>query len=455
MCMLSCEAFAWRVKEKLYACIGLLDLNKNQFLSDPEKDFTRNRKLPFQECVKFILRMGSGALQNELLEYFDYDDETPYKSAFCQQRAKIHPDAFMRLFFDFTALLREEPEMQKTWKGFTVVGCDGSDINIAFNPADKETFIENGVKKGYNQLHLNVFYDILNGIYLDAILEPDRKSHERFACITMLDRWNTFPHHNPLLLMADRGYEGYNVFAHVMNNKQKMIIRLKDEDSNGILSVWDFSEDRRENGEFDTRIHTILTWKQTNEIKAQRGKYTYVPKSHFDFFDDDNPYYEIDVRIVCIKTDEGKFEYLITNLDEDEASLEELSTLYHLRWKVEGSFLTLKETLDLEKFHAKKREYIEQEAWARLVVFNFCGSIANCVPVPDQSEGHKRKHDQQVNFATAASICLEYMKEKTKVTNPCKVIQKYLEPIRPGRSYPRNMNKKKGAEAFVHRSAYV
>lgn len=40
-----------------------------------------------------------------------------------------------------------------------------------------------GDHKGYNQLHLNAFYDALNGIYADCVLEPDRKSHERAAFI--------------------------------------------------------------------------------------------------------------------------------------------------------------------------------------------------------------------------------------------------------------------------------
>jgi hypothetical protein len=40
--------------------------------------------------------------------------------------------------------------------------------------------------------------------------------------------------------MADRGYEGYNLFAHLLKSDQKFIIRLKDDDSNGIISTYEF-----------------------------------------------------------------------------------------------------------------------------------------------------------------------------------------------------------------------
>ena len=45
--------------------------------------------------------------------------------------------------------------------------------------------------------------------------------------------------------------------------------------------------------------------------------------------------------------------------------------LYGLRWGIETSFRELKHVLGAKNFHAKEREYIEMEIWARLILYNF------------------------------------------------------------------------------------
>ncbi len=140
----------------------------------------------------------------------------PTKSAFCQQRAKVSSEAFQFLFHFFTERLMEL-DAPKTFRGYRLLACDGSDINIPYNPLDLETYHQNADKKGYNQLHPNAFFDILNGIYTDCVLEPDRKCHERAAFNVMVDRYKPTV---PAIIMADRGYEGYNVFAHLIQSGQ-------------------------------------------------------------------------------------------------------------------------------------------------------------------------------------------------------------------------------------------
>ncbi len=69
-----------------------------------------------------------------------------------------------------------------------------------------------------------------------------------------------------------------------------------------------------------------------------------------------------------------------------------IKELYHLRWGVETSFRELKYTIDLVHFHCKKRNYIEQEAWARLIVYNFCEAITRHISVTRQTgQGNRTK----------------------------------------------------------------
>lgn len=58
-----------------------------------------------------------------------------------------------------------------------------------------------------------------------------------------------------VIVIADRGYESYNVFAHIEQKGWKYAIRVKDIMSNGILSAIKLPD----KDEFDVNIHKILT----------------------------------------------------------------------------------------------------------------------------------------------------------------------------------------------------
>jgi len=52
----------------------------------------------------------------------------------------------------------------------------------------------------------------------------------------MCDMIDRYPGHSKTLFIADRGYENYNIFAHVQENGMFYLIRAKDITSNGIVS---------------------------------------------------------------------------------------------------------------------------------------------------------------------------------------------------------------------------
>lgn len=77
----------------------------------------------------------------------------------------------------------------------------------------------------------------------------------------MIDRYND----TSAIFIADRGYENYNIFAHVEHKGMYYLIRVKDITSNGITSKLTMLP---KNGEFDEWVNVTLTKKQTNEVKA-------------------------------------------------------------------------------------------------------------------------------------------------------------------------------------------
>ena len=61
------------------------------YVVDPERDFTRNRKLDLAFVLTSQLCMGNMGLQNELLKKFNNSCEAPRASALNQRLKKVQP----------------------------------------------------------------------------------------------------------------------------------------------------------------------------------------------------------------------------------------------------------------------------------------------------------------------------------------------------------------------------
>jgi len=164
------------------------------------------------------------------MEYFKYDINAATSSTFVQQRDKILPEAFEFLFHKFTNAF----DKLKTFDGYRLLAVDGSDLNIFHNPENTDSYFQSKPeRKGFNQVHINAMYDVCNRLYVDSIIQPGRKENEYRALTDMVDRSEISSN---VIVLADRGYESYNVFAHIEKKRWNYVIRVKDICSNGILS---------------------------------------------------------------------------------------------------------------------------------------------------------------------------------------------------------------------------
>ena len=418
------------VKRKLMSIIADMALRKEEFVRNPATDFTRNRKLSFEETIKFMLSMGGGSLKKELLEHFNYNTTTATSSAFVQQRNKILPEAFQFLLCEFTHSMKHF----MTYQGYRLVAVDGSDLHIPHDPSNKQTYSQSYPDaKGFNLLHLNAMYDLCNKVYLDARIQPFRKQNEFKALNDMVD--DSALEDEKVLIIADRGYQSYNVFAHIEQKGWKYLIRVKDFSHNSIVSSLGLSA----NGEIDQQLTRILTRKQTKEVKSKPDIYKFLPSnSTFDYLDPVGcPYYTMSFRVIRVKIDENSFQTFITNLEPEDFGMEQIRELYRMRWGIETSFRELKHTIGLVNLHSKKVECIYQEIFARIVMYNFCGIITLHVVIQQKS----RKHGYQANYSMAMSICRHFFKIPDKAHPPDieALIQKHILPIRQDRTNPRKI----------------
>ena len=419
-------------------------------VSNPKTDFSRNRKIPYEKMILSLLTMEGASLSNELLRQFGYGLNTATSSAFVQQRKKILPEAFASLFHDFIAATYSNDN----YKGYKLLAVDGSDIQIATNLNDKDSLFQTaeGIKP-YNLLHLNALYNLKSHTYEDAVIFKRKEAGENKALTEMVDR-STLP--GNVIVVADRGYEAYNNMAHIQGKGWFYLIRVKDfnQYSSGILHGLELPDTE----EFDEYIDLKLTRKQTNEMKKlfeQRNRYRRIAHNKtFDYLpvksrkSDPAVLYHLPFRIVRFPISEGSYEVVVTNLDTDEFPADSLKQLYGMRWGIETSFRDLKYTAGLLHFHSKKVEYILQEIFARLIMYNFSELITSHVVI----EKKDRKYEYKVNFSVAVHICREFLLSINIPPDIESLIARYITPIRPGRSGPREM-KVKQAISFMYRIA--
>ena len=429
-----------KVTDSLSNLISELSENPTLFLKNPQKDFTRNRKIDFKTLIGITMNSGGGTMSKELLDYFDFDVNTPTVSAYTQQRSKVLPEAFEYLFKTFT---KENLPSQNKYHGFRLIACDGCNLSIATNPNDPETAWKNNQFGGVmNKFHLNAFYDVFNRIYTDVLIQTASEYNEARACITMLKKSTM----NNVILVADRGYENYNVMAHTINKGWKFVIRIKDINSNGIASALVLPK----SNEFDTDI--TLTFSRKNTKATRQAGYKWMPANQmFDFLPPKSEKtYTLSFRIVRFPIGEDSYEVIVTNLDRFQFSAENIKEIYHLRWGIETSFRELKYAIGLTSFHARKPDYIKQEIYARLLLYNYCELITTHI-VNQMKNKDKTK---QVNFTVAIYICREYLRQKRNIRPPdvIKLIEKHILPVRPGRKYPRKV-KPQASVSFLYRVA--
>ena len=438
------------VKDLLIGIINKQKQDLTGLVCNPNVDFSRNRKIPYENMILSLLTMEGTTLTNELLRQFGGSATTATSSAFVQQRKKILPIALESLFHDFAAQTFREDN----YNGYKLLAVDGSDIQIPTNLNDEHSlFITKEGVKPYNLLHLNALYNLLTHTYEDAIVFKRKEAFENKALTEMVDR-STIK--GKVIVIMDRGYEAYNNMAHIQEKGWFYLIRVKDfgQHKTGILHGLDLPD----TAEFDEYIDLNLTRKQTNEMKKLfQKKNEYRKIAHNKTFDylpskskksDATVLYHLPFRIVRFPISDNSYEVVVTNLDATEFPPDSLKKLYGMRWGIETSFRDLKYTIGLLHFHSKKVEYILQEIFASLIMYNFSELITSHVVI----EKGTRKYEYKVNFSVAVHICREFLLKVNIPPDIESLIARYITPIRPGRSRPREM-KVKQAISFMYRVA--
>lgn len=427
--------FHLKLKEILNDSIQKVCSDINSFVYNPEKDFSRVRKLPADQVISYLISQGGSSTKCEWLDFFQLSPETPTVSALSQRRSQLKAEAFEAVFHEFVASsLKLETENHDSQ--YQYIAADGSTISFSSLPrfASDEYYVSEGHSaSGFYSMHINAFYDLNRHVYTNALIQPAHQKDEFSAFCKLVDSHVSIPD-TKTIFIGDRGYCSYNNMAHVIEKGQHYLFRTKDRNSKGLIHNFDFPD----TDEFDMTVNVILTRSHRKSIKIQNGAYRrYVDRdASFDYIKyGSDATYNLAFRIVRFAISENTYECVVTNLPEKDFPSEKIKGIYNSRWGIESSFRKLKYTIGLSFYHSYKPDFVKQEIWAKLIAYNATELLVNQAVISQ----NKRKYAYAVNFTLAAHICRIYLRLFTKIDSidVMTLIKKELIPVRPDRKFPR------------------
>lgn len=72
----------------------------------------------------------------------------------------------------------------KLYNGYRLLSIDGSDLRLPSDKRESFSYIRNDeITKGYNLLHLDALYDVLQHVYIDASIQSKIGMNEHKALV--------------------------------------------------------------------------------------------------------------------------------------------------------------------------------------------------------------------------------------------------------------------------------
>lgn len=419
-----------KLVDRLMSDIGTVADGIQDYVRRPGADFTRRRLMGAEDVIRALVCMGTGALGAELAEGWLDGPSAPSASAFCQQRAKIEPEALRRLLLLFKP---DAPARAPRVRGLRLAAVDGTEVVMQRNPRDAETHNPKGngaSELGYNSVYATALLDMDGGAFLDAVVQPGPAKDEPAAFRELADRCDP-----ALTLVGDRNFASYNNFAHCAERGVGFVIRLTDAFAGRLLGADGLPD------EADEDVELLLSRSQRASLRAEPGYRLISPNMKFDYLEGRGSSYRMRLRVVRFAIGDGKFENLATSLERAGHGPDELREVYAGRWGIETAFRDLKHTVGLAKLHSATARGAAQEVYARMVLYNFCAAMAALAQgiVDARDAGKELKHARAANFAAAVRACRAVLWPRAGPADGLlERIAANVCPVRPGRSFARH-----------------
>lgn len=413
--------------------------------------FVRNRKMPLDDLVFSMINRKGLTLKLELRGYMNisHPGVRISKPGYLKQRMKLNPEAFVDLYQFHNRNFYSDPDAELyTYNGFLVLAVDSSDINIPTTPETLEVY-GNASKRGGKpcaQIGLGCLYDALNRMILDADCNKVKFNEMAVAEAQIAKVRDTIGSDMPFMVTMDRGYPSTPSFLRMIDEGVFFVARLKSSD---------FKAEQQSLSSDDEDVEIELTKSRRQHYLGTADEPLIMSRDSFK------------LRMVRVWLDEEKTEYeiLATNLPRDLFPAECFGEIYHLRWRIETAYQTLKDRLQIENFTGTKPVLLEQDIYSTIYVSNIAEDVARDI---EQEQKDHLKNDYKHRMAVNRSLCIGLLKndliyillEKDPQLQD-ELFQKLYDeisenivPVRPDRHYHRTKGQLAGNYSNTHKRCY-
>ena len=398
-----------------------------------EKDYIRKRKVTPRDIVLYELNRKGLSTKMEIINFNNINNIQEISSpGLFKQREKLNPEVFIHLIrLSLKEFYTNYKKEVKTYKGYVLLGIDGSDFEIPNTKKSREKY--NGKQQEQPaRITVSTCYDLLNYYTLDSIIEKYDYSEIKMAETHYQNiKQNNLLDNTKSIIIMDRNYRSLSNMYKFIKNDDKFLIRITS------------SAYKKEQQEMKTDDEIIEIKPNSNRTYPYRDKnpelYNYLLSGN-----------SIKVRCVKVTLNTGETEVLLTNLEQNKFSKEEIKELYNYRWKIEINYKHLKNNLKIESISSSKITLIKQDIFSQVLVSNMLQAFINDNDKKIKQEKYKNPMKTNNNMSvgifknTLIYILLEndIKKREEMMDKFCISLEKYILPIKKGRKNPRTNNTK-------------
>jgi len=334
-----------------------------------QKDFSRNRCLPFKKLLALILSItASGSNQgmdpkagrffaNARRSGLWPEAKTIHRSSISKARKKISWQIFNDILADSVKLayqLWPNGHTDYLWNGMSVFAIDGSMFQLPATDAlrihfDPRSGLEHKGKGHYPQCLVSTVYDVFRRLPIArTVVQADGCERQEMKNLAAFVPSNS-------VWLFDRGYPGFDAINYLTHNYDGYFI-FRCPAKSTFAAVERFVKTGR--SEDTIWLMPSHEFKRSVSV-AQR-----------------NLLKPIKIRVIRLISNDGTVSVLLTNLfGKNKFTHKQISNLYFRRWEVESYYRDEKVTLELERFHSKSANGILQELYASTIMSVICRTL--------------------------------------------------------------------------------
>jgi hypothetical protein len=279
-------------------------------------------------------------------------------AAYCKARKRLPEKLLARLVRDSGRQLHERVSADSLGiAGRRVYVIDGTTVSMPDTAANQKVFPQSRSQKtgvGFPIARVLGLFSLASGAVLDMAVGPFKGKDASEVALFHRVRPQLMPNS---VVLGDRYFCSYWTLALLINQDIHSVFRLHQ------LRKVDFRT-----GQHLGPNDQIVVWH-----RPQRPKW--MTADEYDGLPDELAVRQVRVRIQQVGFRVRELVVATTIVDPQEASAEQLASLFRARWQVELNLRSLKSVLGMDVLRCKTPEMVRKELWMHLLVYNLVREV--------------------------------------------------------------------------------